>query len=586
MPRVPSYGGPQVESSPLPGARLSVQADPGDFGAGVGRAIQGAGNVLAQVVEQEQRAANQTAVNEFDIQTAADEQELMRDPKVGALYKTGKNAMGEPERVLAEMDKRAAKREAGLANEPQKELARLRYAERRFQVNNDLQKHVGGEIVRYEDQTFEAFRATTENDALDHYDNPGIVDAKVLTNRAAINDYAERRGLPPEAVEAMQAQSASRVRVGVVERYLVAGRDIEAEAYFDLYKDEMVGEDVAKVEKSVADSSLRGQSQRRADEIVAENPSLKEALAAAREIKEPELRDAATARVKTFFSEQDAAVKFEQDEIYQRAAKALDESGGNVDAMKSAVGLGWGDMTFEQQKSLEKIAGNLRSGVEPVMDEAADREWLNLLNSRPEDIAKLSPADVLAYRAKLDRPHFEKARDLWQAAKNAVAGKAGAQKELTTTLGFNDRVRNTLAASGIIPDGVKVADYTPGQVAAYRRFETAAASELEAEETMLDRKATGDEVQKVIDRVMIREAAKVVRISDWGGDTELPALLTSPDQQSASYVPLDQIPAERLDEMRGFILGRGREVTDDKLRRMRAAKLGGDRNLYLNIADE
>ncbi len=104
MPIVPRYPVPQVETAPLPAARVSADAPAAAFGVPAAPDLSGVQRVFAQIVEEERQKADQLAVLDADNQLA----QLGTDLETRALSRRGKEAFGALGETADEWQRRTA----------------------------------------------------------------------------------------------------------------------------------------------------------------------------------------------------------------------------------------------------------------------------------------------------------------------------------------------------------------------------------------------------------------------------------------------------------------------------------------------
>ncbi len=139
-------------------------------------------------------------------------------------------------------------------------------------------------------------------------------------------DRANREGRSPEWVKEQVGDAQSKTHAAVVQRMLANGQDQAASEYYKSIKDQIGGGEVTQVEKALEEGTLRGQSQRESDKIVAGSNNLTSALDQARKIEDPKLRDETTSRVKDFYTTKRMAENESKEQDYVGATNIIEKT--------------------------------------------------------------------------------------------------------------------------------------------------------------------------------------------------------------------------------------------------------------------
>ncbi|HXF44859.1 MAG TPA: hypothetical protein VNK91_01955 [Burkholderiaceae bacterium] len=488
MPRVP-IAERQIQPTGQAGARLDVRAP---ALTGIGQGLGTVAEVAERIAEAEKRKGDQLAVLEADRRLGGIETQLLYDPAQGALTKRGKDAFAAPESVLQTFDEQVGEIERGLTNDAQRLAFRRTATMRRLTIDRALQQHVAAEIRAYDSAETNAYLANEIDAGIAAAGDAERIELAIGRTRAAIVDHARRNGLPPEWQQQKIAATASQIRAGVVERLLAAGSDRAAKSYYETHQAEILGGERAKLEKALEVGSLRGESQRQADAILLEHGELASAVEAARQIKDPEIRDAVTTRVKDYFTTRRAAEEEKRARTFRAAAQALERSGGDLRVVTPAD---WVTLDPGERRALEIRSRQIREGVEPVTN--WDR-YYGLLSIASDEAtrAQFLRLDLMQYRHELSDTEF---KDL--AGKQAALRQG---KQIDEALdGYRTKkqiVDDALNAIGIDPtpkDGTKDAR----RVNEFRRQVDGHILDLQAR---TGKKATTKEVQEIVDTLLIK----------------------------------------------------------------------------------
>lgn len=581
MPVVPRYSG-GVERNALQTPRKSNNAPRDAFGVPTpniaGEAIQN----LQQIVVEHKKKADQVAVMEAENGLAALESRLLYDAKDGALTRRGKDAFELPEKVTEAWQAGTSELEAKLTSNEQRLAFANAKAQRSISLNEAVQRHVSKELQAHDDETTQAFLDNERQAALLNYDDADRVNLGVDRQLAAISDYAKRTGMSDEKREQLKLNASSKTYAGVIDRMLTNDQDLKASEYYKKVKDQISGEDQEKVEKALEEGSLRGESQRQADSIWTKNqkdPSA--ALDAARQIKDPKVRDATEQRIRQRIQDDRAAENERQEQLYLQATNIIDKNPNVKPSLSVPPGM-WTQLSLPMRNALENRSENTDND---------DQKWLTFLELSPQDVAKLNKAQFESgYWAHFDKEHRTRAEALWNAARDSVANKdASPNLHLANTITYKDRLSNTLRTAGIIPPNKSPSKFNKEEANQYAAFEQEGARAIEQfEKTQLGgkREATGEEMQQIIDNIVLKKVwVKGRYFGKYSADQKAAFGLTN-DQQGRAYVPVEKIPATEQQALRNILTSRGLRVTNDRLERLFAASVIGNRTLFDSILEE
>lgn len=559
----------QVQNAPLPNASLTDTAPSADaLGGGVARGLGAVANAAQSIAVEEKKKADQVAFIDADRKLSEATNRMQYDPHTGIANTHGPDALALPEHVLQGFDQTAGDISQGLTNDDQRAAFQRSAAARRQDLDAFTQRHVSNEIQQYDDATTQSYIKNAQDSAALNYQDPQRINLELDRQHAALTDYAQRHGRMGDWLTQKIAEANDKTHIGVLDRMLVNNQDQQAKSYFDTYRGDISGANIAKVEKAVEAGTLRGDSQRKADDIIGTHSDRLSALDAVTSIQDPKLRDATNQRVEQYFSQKKQAESDRRNDLFLQASQALEQNKGNLDTVSPAALI---MLEPAQRHALEQRSRQIREGVEPVQN---DKVWVNFLDTSPTDLTKLTQADMLTkYRPYLDNSHWDRATTLWKSAQDGT----GNSEHLTNALTFKDRVDNAFRATGIVNANKAKSKFSNDDAKAYGQFETEAATALQQyEQTQLGgkRKASGQEMQKVIDDLLTK---KVFIDKTWARDPELPAVLVSEDKRARAYVPIDKIPQGDRNAIENIIRSRGKRISEDKVQRAYAQYIIGDR---------
>lgn len=561
MPQVPRVREQSVALRPVSGVRVSTDAPLEAFGggaavAGVERATQGVVGVFDKIVQDEKRRADQVSVLEADQKLSALETRLLHDPEAGALNKRGKDAFGLPETVMGDFGKGVEEIEAELGNDDQRMAFRRMVVQRQSDIDRNLQRHVSGEMRRHDDQTTESYLANERDAAAANYKDDDRVAMAIGRQRAAVVDHAQRNGLPEEYIKQKTAEVTSQTLSTVVTRMVSDGDDLAAKKYYETNRDLFTGRDQERLVGVLEEASLRGESQRNTDAIVAKAPTMTAALEEARKIEEPKLRDETTRRVREFYGLKKQAEEEARAEQFQYAANVLEQTGGNRDQIPADV---WMNLSLSERNAIDARAKQLREGIPPTTDWGTYYE-LKTLASDASTRAGFLKTNLIEHRHKLGDAEF---KDLVNLQAQLRRGDDSAETELMGYRTTQQIVSQALGQAGID------ASPKPGSKDAARlaSFARQVDEQIVEIQERTGKKATTEERQRIVDNLMVKGAVE----RGWLWDTRKPVFEAEPgDEIEVQY---EDVPAREKSYIEAALKARGLPVDERTVTEMYRRKI-------------
>lgn len=538
MPTVPRVTGQAVDVNVLPSPRLPATATPNQFGAQLGRTIAESGQDIFTYYK---RRADDTALMEADRRLLEFETEFMYGDN-GATRRTGKNAATLPNEFNQQWVKVSGDIRQGLT-EDQRLAFDKRASTRRSELQMNVQRHVATQLDKYEDEETKAYVDSLVDHAGKNFHDPNVIAQSGLLIETTLANYAKLRGLGPAWTEGMVESTLSKMHAGVLDQMLAGDQTKAAREYFKQNRSELEPETAARIEKAVNTSTVRGESQQKSDEILAQAKNMTEALAMARKIEDPEVRDWTEQRVKADWAARDAIDKEQKDDRFLEATNIVEK--GGVNAIPTPV---WEKLTLSERSALRAYQKQRIEGIEP---KNKDEVYVDFLALTVQDVAKLTKADMMTkYRPHLDDAHFNSVLSRWDTFRTALEKKDMKDPQMTSVLSDDERMRNALRSAGVIKSAVPT-EMSKKEKEAVAEIQPAYERELNAMEVnILKRKATPDEKDKLLSDMFGR---KVFVERSWTPryfENEKPVRLLSEEEISQAYVPLGKIPASAKDQLR------------------------------------
>lgn len=511
MPTVPRIER-QVATNPIQGGTLS-QPPAGAFD-GLKQTMGATEKLAVDIFTEEKKKANQLAVLDADLSTSQVETNLMYDPANGALFTEGKNSFGVYDNVKKAWDSHVQETEKTLSNDEQRMAYKNLVTGRWANIDRQLQRHVGTETRKYDDQTSSAWLANEQSRISKNYTEPGIVSSSLAIQRAVIADYAKRNGLPAEYVKQKTTEAVSTTHKTVLEQMMAEGNDLGAKEYYQANSSEIL--DDADIKKGIAESGLRGESQKISDDIMAKTKTLSEALAQSRAIEDPDVRDEVTKRVKQNYADIEAVEKDDMERNYMSAVNLMESNPGRNPRNIIPANV-WSKLTLSQREALEKRSEDTQKNN--------DKVWLDFLSLDSTAVSGLTRGEFeTKYWSKFDKEHRGRAETLWNAAQEK-AGKDKADK-FTTLIAPTSVSESTWKGLGL--------GAPADNPEAFSQFEHEAQKQVNLfEATVLGgkRKASPEEIEKIVNDIAVKNIKVDVDMSYWPtGTTTIPLGQRKPEQ--------------------------------------------------------
>jgi len=561
MPQVPMRNAQTLQTQAMPTPRVSVNAPIEAFGGG--QDSEQLLNTANSIIEQRQKFMDDERQKADDIVTIEAYSKLLQsknnflyNPEMGVYKKTGKAAAGIINEDMPKFQKSISEIESTL-NENQKRLFAPMAIKVTSEVDESVQKHIYAESVKYDNSVSNTSLQEIGNDILNNYQNPAKIEEGLKMQDAVYMYDAKRNGKPMNEAVLGSKQLRSKTLSGVIERMLINGNYDAAKAYYSKVKENgmILAEDAIPIEKSLKTDSIRYESDRIATSLVGSSNTKYEAIQKARQISDPDLRDATLSNVKSIYSEIDSIKKQDEDNIYLKANEYM-QNNPNANPMKVIPAPIMSKLSYDQQKSFYAINNPGKS----------NKSWASFMDLSQEEMAGLSLSDFKTkYWSGMSKQNRDQATGIWNAAKEEKG------PELTKTMSFHNMNRNALINAGIIP----VKDLSEPEAERLNTFEQASAKALEEFEIRKGSKATQQETQKIVDDQLTKKVFYKRK--------EIPGIPITRAQKEKIYVPIKLIPKHRIEEMKNYAKRNGYSIDNDKIERAYAAGAVGDTVLYDKI---
>ncbi len=561
MPTVPRYEGNSVQERQVPDVRVISQLPEGVASGGIeSRHFDLAQKIVSSEAEKADRA--QILIADKDLSDL--ETRLLYDAKDGIISKKGRDVFSAPEYVADKWKKGVEDISKRLSGHRQKRLFGELSQKRFDSINSTVQRHVATESINYANSVTDEYLASERDAAAINFGSPERIGLSIERQRAAIADFADRNGKPPEWTSNKLREVESKTHMAVLERMLAGGDDRLAKAYYDANKEGFsLADDAKRAVSILEEGSVRGESQRISDSILGEAKTLTEAISKTKDVSDPKLRDAVSDRVREGWNLKKVAEKDYQNSLYEEAAKYVDASPGKKPRYSVPPGV-WADLSTEYRDALDK-----RASDGPNDDEA----WLDFLDQyrgSPDTIGKLSRHEFeVKFWSKFDKAHRNRAESMWNDA--ADGARSGKSSPTQSTMSFEERLQNTLVLAKMIPSASQ-GKLKGEKLRLYARAENKASIAIDDFTNKNKRKPTQEEMQSLIDDAVFDEGT----VSGLFSNKQKPFV--------SMEVGADvEVPESEGNQIRGWFKSRGITPTDRQVKDAYIAYKQGDRALLRKV---
>ncbi len=506
-----------------------------------------------RIAQEEKQKADQLAVLDADKQLSALETNLQYNPQTGAMNRKGKDAFGLPDQIKSDWGKGIEEIQKNLHNDTQRMAFERSETSRWASLDSNIQRHVSGEIQKYDSEVTESYLANERDAASVNYMEPDRIALSLERQRTAIADHAQRNGLPSEWVKLKISDSDSKTALSVLNRMLANGQDQLAKKSYDAYKHMLTGKDATDAEKSLKEGTLRGESQRSTDQLMQSYESWGERLNKANDIKDPEIRDEVNRRLKTNMATEKLVEQQTEEQMTQAATNIIEASKNFDDVPPSMIS----KMSASTRKSLRGYADDLKEGKKAVTD-WNEYYGLKTMAATPELHEKFLRENLMAYRSNL---------------------ADGELKELITLQTTLRQGKDDPELDGYRTNAMIVND-TSGkkEMEKVNQFRKLVDDQITAYQRQTGKKANNKEIQGIVDHLIIKGA---VPGSGFMGiwKTEKRAFelahgeaIIAEDKQKISY---GGIPADDRSKIMEALKANNIPITDEKVLSLYLRKVHG-----------
>ncbi|WP_219495556.1 hypothetical protein [Proteus terrae] len=197
MPKVPTYDNRTVMPERLPNNGFSVQSSPDAFGAGFGRVGEQYVGLFAEAKQRANVALAQDAL--LQLQDHADD--LFNNPQTGLYTKQGKNAVGQSDEIIFNIESKGQELMSQLPEGSQEDFLKQFNVIKR-QYANQTKSYELREVQSFETSRNDGIVAGYAKNASDSFNNPQAFISFMTLGQHSIVEFNRARGISEEEISA------------------------------------------------------------------------------------------------------------------------------------------------------------------------------------------------------------------------------------------------------------------------------------------------------------------------------------------------------------------------------------------------
>lgn len=265
----PRSGGQTVGPAGIPVRRQQFNTNADMFGAGVGRAIEGAGRVGSGVADMLGKLAIKKQ-REEDAAWLTEQQEAVSEWRIsqinnGAFSRKGKDAKGVTEEYMLKFDEVAGAAVEGVGDR-RRSLFMQWAAGQRDDFGMNLARHEQREWNKYRGDLASKAANTMINEAAANFSVDDSVASSIATGQAKMRENLDGL-MPPEMIDEQVAAATSSAHAAVVDARVARGDADGAREYLDANADSISGTEQTRLENLVRRASEQKQNAQKSLEM-------------------------------------------------------------------------------------------------------------------------------------------------------------------------------------------------------------------------------------------------------------------------------------------------------------------------------
>jgi len=401
MPKVEQYGLQKIETNITKGARAQSlpASNLGQLGEGVSALGKGVG------IMQERIAT--TEAEEAAVQFERAKNDMFFNPDTGYFKTQGRTAYDSAEDATNSLGELKKQFSEGLTNQHSKRLFDRVAEQHVTRGNASISQHATKGLDAWEVATMKASVENTIENAVVSWNDPDGLREQESIGEQTILDIGAKQGLDGEALnESLETYRSSFASAAI--SAATANNAAAGEELLDKLDNRLEGPDrlklqaeLVKKQKAEKTKSDATTAINNASSIKRANATRQEALDAAEEIADPELRKSTRQEITRLYNQEAKAEKERKADAWESAQQTVFDDNVSVEAFISVAPEQWDDLTRTQKDKL-------RAGKKTVTNQAV---FNRILAMSPSDQASLdwtkytndlSPADLGKVRTTID----------------------------------------------------------------------------------------------------------------------------------------------------------------------------------------
>lgn len=295
-----------------------------------GTNVTQAGNFLYQRAVQIRNQDDRREAQQMDLEFSRGISDSMFgvEDSIGFYSTKGERATGDTyQNTLDALDKSRADISERASNGRTRQMFEDAAQARLQRESISMARHVSKQRMVANNATSEAVILEASNQAIRYHDDPFRVNQSLDVIDLEIVEMGDRLGWSPEVLNIKRSETMSALHGSIIDRKMAVSPR-SAREYFENSKFQIDPRLHSDIEKKLKRSSVRQDSQESYDDIISRVGDENSALTLARRIDDPEIRDAASVRIRQHFSDIDRIERREKrekfDDISVRAARGVE----------------------------------------------------------------------------------------------------------------------------------------------------------------------------------------------------------------------------------------------------------------------
>lgn len=533
MPKVPTIENrARLTGISAPQARANVPIEA--FGGGsanrVGEALAGLGRAVEDYQLKERDKADRARLWDAEYQRQQFELELEKQ----GYSRKQRNAINVEAELADNYNKKIKEIEDGLSNDNQKEMFRQKAQNGLLGFRHKMARHELGERNKYDNELINAAVTNYRQSGIENFHDPALVFESIKNQKDAIADYAERNGESAATLKLKMQEVENSTHAGVISRMIDSNQDLRAKGYFEAIKENLDGTTAGKLQKLIDEGSFRGEAQRSTDSLIEKFGDGAEALARARDIKDPKLRDEVVGRIKQRNSENQLMERQLREDTFDEGMSILANNGYDYDLLpqeKLAV------LTQKERDALKEYGRKKRQG----QDVKTNWDLYYKLYDEPKTLANIR---LNEYKHQLGDAEFKELVKLQQKSRRGGGSDLSELEQIETK---NQILKSYMPLAGVVTDKNATKEDREKEIK-FRRF---AQDELQRKQTELGRELTNNEFRETLDKLTL----EVVTDEGFIWDTKKPLF----------DVSMEDVPSKEREKIIEALTKRNISPTEDNI---------------------